>query len=173
MDAVPEPPPGSAESEAALASASRPTEPHPPSGLREALAAEAPPDAVYESAQATPSEPLPAGALYAFVWLPRTGSLMPEIAGQLQDWVNAIVADHTWRIEGLEVQPSYTALQINIPANETPTLTVEMLMHETAARASDPDLWADAYYIVASGRAVTEQEIANFLEYRREAEGVA
>jgi len=50
---------------------------------------------------------------------------------------------------------------------------VESLMHETSMRSGSEDLWADAYYIVAPGRAVTEQEIASFMEYRREAQDAA
>jgi hypothetical protein len=46
-------------------------------------------------------------------------------------------------------------------------------MRETAARANDPALWADAYYIVAPGRAVTQQEIASFMEYRRDSQDAA
>ena len=71
------------------------------------------------------------------------------------------------------MQPSFVSVQVSIPATETPIATVETLMRETAARANDEALWADAYYIVAPGRAVTQQEIASFMEYRRDAQNAA
>jgi hypothetical protein len=91
----------------------------------------------------------------------------------LLEWINAIALKHNWQVEGVEIQPTYTTIQVSIPANETPTTTVEALMRETAAHANNPELWADAYYIVAPGRAVTQQEIASFMEYRRDAQDAA
>jgi hypothetical protein len=88
-------------------------------------------------------------------------------------WVDASAKTHAWQLEGTDIQPSYVSVQISIPANETPTATVESLMQETSMRSGRDDLWADAYYIVAPGRAVTEQEIASFMEYRREAQDAA
>src|SRR5262249_40444539 len=92
-----------------------------------------------------------------------------DMAGVLLDWINTIGAAHRWQMQGIEVQPSYVTVQVSIPANDTPTAAVEALMQETANRAEDSALWADAYYIVTPGRAVTQQEIANFMDYRRSA----
>jgi len=184
LESVPEPPPVEAapeaqpESEAASTLASRPTDLQPPEGLREAIAATEPAESVVEAVEAPvapPAPPIAEGPYtnYAFVWLSRKHTLASETIPPLTDWINSISAEHRWKVDGVEVQPSYVTVQVSIPANETPTATVESLMRETAARASDPDLWADAYYIVSPGRAVTQQEIANFMEYRREAQDAA
>jgi hypothetical protein len=182
LESVPEPPPIESalevqpEPEAASTLASRPTDLQPPEGLHEAIAATAEPAAqAVEAPVVPPAPPIAEGPYtnYAFVWLSRKNALAPETIPPLTDWINSISVEHRWKVEGVEVQPSYVTVQISIPANETPTATVESLMRETAARASDSDLWADAYYIVSPGRAVTQQEIANFMEYRREAQDAA
>jgi hypothetical protein len=172
LEAVPEPPP--VEAGAVPTLPSRPTDLRAPEGMRESMAAEveAASQAAAEAEAAAPRVEGPYTA-YAFVWLPRAGSLTPEVAGVLLEWINAIAAKHHWQVEGVEIQPTYTTIQVSIPANETPTTTVEALMRETAANASNPELWADAYYIVAPGRAVTQQEIASFMEYRRDAQDAA
>ncbi|MCC7447552.1 MAG: response regulator [Anaerolineae bacterium] len=181
LESVPEPPPvetapeAPVEAEAASTLVSRPTDLQPPEGLHEAIAATEPAVEGIEAPVAPPAPPIAEGPYtnYAFVWLSRKNALAPETIPPLNDWINSISAEHRWKVDGVEVQPSYVTVQVSIPANETPTATVEVLMRETASRASDPDLWADAYYIVSPGRAVTQQEIANFMEYRREAQDAA
>lgn len=172
LDSVPEP--SADQVEAAQTLPSRPTGLRAPEGLREAVSATG-----EESAEAAPAAP-PAPpraegpyAAYSFVWLPRADMISAETSGILLEWVNAIATAHAWQVQGYEIQPTYVSLQVSIPANETPTATVETLMRETAARANDSSLWADAYYIVAPGRAVTQQEIANFMEYRRDSQDAA
>jgi hypothetical protein len=168
LESVPEPPPG--EPEASPTLPSRPTDLRPPDGLH---------DTVVESVEAAPAAPILTPRAegpftgYAFVWLPRESVLKEDVAPVVLDWINGVAVAHLWMIDGVEVQPTYVAVQISIPANDTPTQTVETLMRETAARANDPALWADAYYIVSPGRAVTQQEIANFMEYRRDAQTAA
>jgi DNA-binding NarL/FixJ family response regulator len=182
LDTVPEPPP--LEAEAASTLPSRPTDLRPPEGLREAVGVTDERFTADEGFQAPGSEPAPASppeppraegpyTTYAFVWLPQASTISQDVADVVVDWLTAIATQHAWQVEGVEVQPTYITVQISIPANETPTATVEVLMRETAARANDKNLWADAYYIVAPGRAVTQQEIASFMEYRRDAQDAA
>jgi DNA-binding NarL/FixJ family response regulator len=173
LESVPEPP--AEQAEAARTLPSRPTGLRAPEGLHAAIeAASAQPTAEAVPA-APPAPPRAEGpyAAYSFVWLPRADMISPETSGILLEWVNTIAAAHAWQVQGYEIQPTYVSLQVSIPANETPTATVEILMRETAARANDPTLWADAYYIVAPGRAVTQQEIASFMEYRRDSQDAA
>ncbi len=159
--------PSTAPAEAGLEQTlmSRPTDLRPPEGLREALPA-VPTEA---EVAAVPRSEGPYSA-YAFVWLPRAGQLAPDRTAMVLSWLDEIAAMHAWQVEGVEVQAAYIAIQVSVPANEMPSTTVETLMSATAARAGDPELWADAYYIVSPGRAVTQQEIANFMGYRREFE---
>jgi DNA-binding NarL/FixJ family response regulator len=173
LESVPEPP--AEEVEAARTLPSRPTGLRAPEGLREAVGAAGAESAAEAVAAAPPAPPRAEGpyAAYSFVWLPRADIISPETSGILLEWVNAIAAAHSWQVQGYEIQPTYVSLQVSIPANETPTATVETLMQETAARADDPSLWAEAYYIVAPGRAVTQQEIASFMEYQRDSQDAA
>lgn len=173
LDNVPKPPTSAADSEADITLLSRPTDPRPPDGLHNATAqpVEAEPPAVVENN--TPPQVEGPYIGYSFVWLPRVNALSTDMAGVLLDWINAIAAGHSWQIQGVEAQPSYVTVQISLPASDTPTSAVETLMQETAARADDTSLWADAYYIVTPSRAVTQQEIANFMEYRRSAQDAA
>ncbi len=176
---VPSLPP--AEPEAAATLLSRPTGLRPPEGLQQAIENVQGAELSTPEPQPEPApEPVPLApraegpyTAYAFVWLPRVDVLSTTTADVLPEWVHMIAAEHGWQVDGVEVQPTYVTVQINIPANETPTATVETLMRETAARAEDYALWADAYYIVAPGRAVTQQEISNFMEYRRDAQDAA
>ncbi len=181
LESVPDQP---SESEAARTLLSRPTDPFPPQGLREAIAAETEGEMGAESAEeaipadeptAEPQSPRAEGpyTAYAFVWLPRHDPLDPDLATSLLGWIDSIAKGHVWQLEGTDIQSAYVSVQVSIPANETPTATVEALMQETSVNAGKDDLWADAYYIVAPGRAVTEQEIASFMEYRRDAQDAA
>ncbi len=177
LETVPE----RAESEAATTLPSRPTDLRPPEHLYEVAGtpAEASPESAPIEAPTTtlPGEMVPRAegpyAAYAFVWLPRADVIPEQISSVLLDWINTIAAEHDWQVEGVEIQPTYVTAQVSIPANETSTATVEALMRETAARSKDSALWADAYYIAAPGRPVTQQEIASFMEYRREAQDAA
>ncbi len=167
----------SAESQAATTLPSRPTDLRPPEGLREATPGVGP-VAGEEAAPSPAEQPAPPRAEgpysgYGFVWLPREPVIPDSVANMVVDWMTSVAAMHMWQIDGSEVQPAYVTVQISIPANETPSAAVEALMRETAVRANDPALWADAYYIVSPGRAVTQQEIANFMEYRRDAQDAA
>ncbi|HLY26818.1 MAG TPA: response regulator [Aggregatilineales bacterium] len=158
LERVPEPP-GSAEPQAAITLPSRPTGLRPPDGLRQAAAESS------ASAQTEPPRAEGPQTAYAFVWLPREGSLPPDITEMLVEWIAAVTRAHAWELDGTDIQPTYVSAQISIPANETPTATIESLLRETAERSGQGALWADAYYIVAPGRAVTQQEIAQFVEY--------
>jgi hypothetical protein len=166
------------EAEAATTLLSRPTDLRPPEGFRDAVDSTSA-EPVVESTESdlqTPVAPPRAEGpytTYAFVWLPHSSPIAVGVSDVLVDWLTAIATEHAWQVDGVEVQPTYITVQISIPANETPTATVETLMRDTAARANDQALWADAYYIVAPGRAVTQQEIANFMEYRRDAQDAA
>jgi hypothetical protein len=166
--------PEKSEAEASITLPSRPTDLRAPEGLRGAMAESSLPG--QEAAPTTPLTPPRAEgpyAGYAFVWLPRADTLPSEVIDHLLDWIHDTATAHLWQLEGAEIQPQYVTVQVSIPANETPTATVEALMQDTATRSGNPALWADAYYIVAPGRPVTQQEIASFMEYRRSAQDAA
>jgi len=170
-----------AESEADKTLLSRPTDLRPPEALRPhepisptiitpAPAADNAADGA--AAPIAPAAPRAQGPLstYAFMWLPRRAELSTEQLTPMRAWLEESANAHSWQIEGIDVQPAYISLQISLAANETPGTAVETLMNATAERADVSDLWADAYYVAAPGRAVTQQEITQFMSYRREAE---
>jgi DNA-binding NarL/FixJ family response regulator len=168
LEKIPEP----SESPAAITQLSRPTDLRPPEGLRDtatepapdvAPSAEPPAESTAAPETMRPEEPY---ASYAFVWLPAQEPLTPELAGMVLNWLHGIAGEHFWDIEGAEIQPSYVMVQIGVPASQTPSATVELLKRETAARAQRETLWADAYYVITPGRAVTQQEIGNFIAYQ-------
>ncbi len=166
LERVPEPP-ASTEPPAAITLLSRPTDLRPPEGLRQATAEAS--EAAAGTVQSEPPRAEGPYAVYTFVWLPQEGTLDPDLAELLVGWLVGVIDTHTWQLEGMDIQRSYVAAQISIPANESPSATIETLLHETAERAGQGALWADAYYIVAPGRAVTDQEIAQFVEFQRSA----
>jgi hypothetical protein len=159
LERVPEPP-ADAVPQAAITLPSRPTDLRPPEGLRAAVA---------ESPAIEPPRAEGPMTAYAFVWLPREGSLPADVTEMLVEWLLAVTRAHAWQLDGTDIQPTYVSTQVSIPANETPTATVETLLRETAERSGRESLWADAYYVVTPGRAVTQQEIAQFVEYMKSA----
>src|SRR5262249_17398016 len=120
--AVPEPeatPGPTPEPEAASTLHSRPTDPVPPEGLREQLRVRWT-ETVEASGQVTPPPPQRKEGPYApytFVWLPRNTGIEPEIAEMLLHWLTEIAAEHSWEIEGAEIQIPFVSLQISIPAD--------------------------------------------------------
>lgn len=148
--------------EAAQTLHSRPTDLRAPTGLRDGAAA---PESAAEKA--------PELAGYTFVLLPRR-TLDAEQVPLFDNWLRAIAQAHGWQIDGLETQPTYLAVQVHIPEEVAPSTAVEVLMSETAQRIEPPggaaELWAEPFYVVAPGRPVTPQEIANFIGLYREAE---
>ncbi|MEP7286377.1 MAG: response regulator [Chloroflexota bacterium] len=175
LESVPESSASEAEVEAATTLVSRPTDLRPPDGLRAAAGEDAEALSNSESGEGEAAAPRAEGpyASYAFVWLPQADELESGLVELLPTWIGEIASAHLWHLDEIEIQPTYVITQVDIPANETPTATVETLLHETAARAENDSLWANAYYIVAPSRPVTPQEIASFREYQRDAQNSA
>jgi hypothetical protein len=168
-DAEPESP---AETEAARTQPSRPTGMRAPEGLREALGAldeSAEPERIIQAGAATDV----ALASFTFVWLPRKDELPAEIAGLVSGWLEEVSTGHGWRLESAQVQPTFVSAQLQLSAELGPAIALEVLMRETAVHAGDAGLWADASYIVAPAREVSDQEIAGLIEFRRESQGAA
>jgi DNA-binding NarL/FixJ family response regulator len=165
------------EPEAATTLPSRPTDPHPPAGLREAIGAPEGVEAVEAEGEVQPPTDAQVPAVertsYAFAWLPRQDELPVEIVAMLPGWLETIAAEHGWELDGAEVQPTYVTVQIHIPATEAPAAVVHTLMRETALRSEDAAIWADPSYIISPARDVTQQEIAAFIEYRRESQSAS
>ncbi len=140
--------------------------------------------------EAAESEPLldPATLVkYACAWIlsDPEAELDDDLVDALTVWLDTIITSHHWLPEQIDVQPDYISVVISVAPGETPSQVVETLMDETARRvlAARPELgangdpagepyttlWADAYYVVAPGRPLTNEELSNFISYQREA----
>jgi len=115
---------------------------------------------------------------YACAWILRdpTLELDPAAINALAASLDNILSDHAWPAGQVDIQPDYVSAVLTVPAEETPSHVIQTLMRETARQvtALRPDLgpaetlWADAYYVVAPGRALTAQEVARFISYQRQ-----
>ena len=173
------------EEEAHTADTDRPArvaQPPPAVASVGAGAADAPPPAAeIQDASASPAEPEPRQlATYTCVWALRDARarLDSEQEDSLKGWLGEVAAAHHWRIADVIVRPDYINVLVEAPGADSPAKVVEALMDATSSRllAAYPDrlvarhgqgLWADGYYVVTPGRALSEREIARFLSYQR------
>jgi CheY-like chemotaxis protein len=171
---TPEPPPPlpvsmpEEEPEAAKTLHSRPTDLKPPEGLHEALADIAA-EQMAQNPQIAPPRIEGPYTAYDVAWLPRMESIPYELLQIIPDAITQIAWARSWQIDAIDVHESYVSLRISIPASEAPSPAIDTLMQESALRVDVPDLWSDAYFIVqASEDGMTEQEIAEFIDFQRE-----
>ena len=150
----------------------RPTDLHPPAGLREATA-----DHPLAAGDApAPSEaqedPGPYRA-YTCLWVPAHAGLEIEgdLASDLYQWIHDVAEGQTWGVEDLEVRPDYVALTLKIPQKTLPDNAIQYMISETAMLSRQyyrdllggGPLWADGYTVIAPPRALGEREIARFV----------
>ncbi len=130
------------------------------------------------AAQAAPAVDPETLVKYACVWLLRDpqAALDSELIQALPDWLEASITARQWLAEQVDAQPTYISVVVSIPPGEAPSEVVQALMTETAERiltarpilaASASELWADAYYVVAPGRPLSQDEIEDFISYQR------
>jgi DNA-binding response OmpR family regulator len=178
LDLVPEEP--AEEPPAAKTLPSRPTDPRPPAGLREAVAAgpsTAERIAVPDLALEEEAGPYTA---YTCLWLPADPGveLLGDFADALHQWILDIADGSAWELHDLDIRPDYLVLSLSVPQKTLPDTAVTHLMDETARRSAKhfPDvvdgaaLWADGYYVVAPPRELSDREIARFITYQRQAQ---
>ncbi len=149
------------EPEAAQTLPSRPTTPRPPEELRAAIDAAS-------NASANPTADVTYSP-YTLLWLPRAESMAPDVSALLSDWIEAAAATHAWRVQDSAASAGCVSIRIDLPADQLPGTAIDALQRATAERAAQADLWDDAYYVIASDRAVTPQEIEQFISYGRAA----
>ncbi|MHB8628728.1 MAG: hypothetical protein ACYDBJ_17920 [Aggregatilineales bacterium] len=147
------------EPEAAQTLPSRPTTPRPPEELQAAI------DATGSVPSSQPADVT--YSPYTLLWLPRTGSISPDVSAQLSDWIEAAATAHAWRVQDSAASAGCVTVRIDLPADQLPGAAIDALQRATAERAAQADLWDEAYYVIASERAVTPQEIEQFAGYRR------
>lgn len=132
----------------------------------------------HEAAKAAPAVDPETLVKYACVWLLRDpqAALDSELIQALPDWLEASITARQWLAEQVDVQPTYISVVVSIPPGEAPSEIVQALMTETAERiltarpilaAGASELWADAYYVVAPGRPLSQDEIEDFISYQR------
>lgn len=192
--------PENAESEAAKTLPSRPTDVRPPQGLHESMTGTLTPETTPESTAVmpevstpkvlevpvpdtqteiaetpdTPQRPNVPYQGYTLVWLPRQGALTSEQVDLLPVWVRTAAEARFWDIEGIEAQSSHVVVQLKIPEEITPaearTILQDAISPQAQPNAASGALWSDVYYVAAGERTISPQEIANLLEFQREAQ---
>jgi CheY-like chemotaxis protein len=145
------------EPEAARTLTSRPTEPRPPAELRAAI----------EASSTTSSTALPTATYspYTLLWLPRAEYITPDISAHLSDWIQEAAAAHAWRVQESTTSAGCVTVRIDLPTDQLPGPATDALQRATAERAEQADLWGEGYYVIASERSVTPQEIEQFVSY--------
>jgi CheY-like chemotaxis protein len=151
----------------------RPTQPRPPVGLKDALddkSIESPLtiEKIDEKRKTgTQAEAVPLTA-FSVLWSPRDGIFDPEIQPMLSLWLTEACLEQHYLIESAQTQPGFLTFQLQIPTTEAPNAAISRLMEATAARAGNPELWTDGYYIATPARPISQQEITAFLGAPRE-----
>jgi DNA-binding NarL/FixJ family response regulator/REP element-mobilizing transposase RayT len=113
---------------------------------------------------------------YSFLWLLHEGhKLLSEAVIQaLRVGLTTQLRELGWVIDGLDVREDYIYLLANIPG-ETPS---HQLMRDLKRRSAEiahaqnsditpQTLWSDGYFILTPGRALAEDEIAEFIHFQR------
>ena len=106
---------------------------------------------------------------YTLLWLPLTESALMDIADQLPVWIQTAAAARAWKVSESTVSTGCVCVRIDLPADQTPRGAIDALQRAITEYANESDLWSEAYYVIASERAVTPFEIAQFVDYRRPA----
>jgi CheY-like chemotaxis protein len=145
--------------EAAQTLLSRPTDLRPPEGLRQVVG-----DATgQEAVAAAPAVPL---VLYSVLLAPRAGMFNADEFPLVPLWLTEACLEHGIHVEGVEAQPTFMTFQVGLGPTDAPNLVIRAIMDssETTAKRT---LWADGYYIASSNRALTQQEITQFLKLQK------
>jgi DNA-binding response OmpR family regulator/REP element-mobilizing transposase RayT len=176
LDLIPEVP----EPPAAKTLPSRPTDPQPPTGLREATAdQEIAPDE-FDTPIPPPHEEKGPYTAYTCVWLPNDPSL--ELTGDLMSglsaWIQDIAQENRWDLDELNIWPDYVLFSLRVPQKLLADEVMTQLMDETSRLSAEyfanlthgAPLWADAYFVVSPPRTLTDREIARFITYQHQAQ---
>jgi len=153
--------------------------------LADALASvPAPPLAFFESeAEATVIEPVDeeledveTGELLPFTYLwpvrDESVSLSLESRQALFDYYQRQLPRRGWDIQAMDIQEDYIYLAVTHPATQSASERLQDLQQRAASvieRIHDTptDLWASSYTVLIPGRALTTDEIQDFLEFAR------
>lgn len=140
---------------------------------------------VRESTETTPELDPATLVKYGCAWILRDPhmTLDKPLADDLPTWISQIALANHWLIDHVDVQAQYISVVLSIAPSETPSLVVQTLMAEVADKIletrpeikiqtpridDEPQLWADAYYVIAPGRPPTPLEVDRFISYQRE-----
>lgn len=113
---------------------------------------------------------------YGFLWLLHESreTLSEAIIQALRVGLTTQLREQGWVIDSLDARDDYIYLLANIPGEKPSHQIIRDLKRRSAeiAHAQNPDitpqtLWADGYFILTPGRALTEDEIAEFIHFQR------
>jgi len=111
---------------------------------------------------------------YTYLWPVRDDSisLWPETRSALMDYYERQLPKRGWELHVLDVQEDYVYLSVSHPATQTAMQRLQDLQQRAAAQISKiqgeiDDLWDSSYTVLIPGRALTSDEIQDFLEFAR------
>lgn len=127
-----------------------------------------PPEALRPSVEEKPSVKLEAPITCTVVLLPSKAEFTDEQVDSLSEWVRHAAVHQLWQVESIQVQPTHVIVQFTFPNTLSADAATQMLMRASAEQAQTTEIWAEARYIVTPARAITPQEVAEFMEYARQ-----
>lgn len=155
------------ESLAAVPDTPLPPAPPPPAP---AVAAAPVSAAAAEPAQAGPLAP------YTYMWLLRDPEIaLNETAAQaITAGLRAQLNEQGWQVRSLEAQGEYVYVYADVPGERAAYVVVDELKRRTAdilhaqfAAFDLRTLWAESYLVMAPGRELDADEIAQFIDFER------
>lgn len=122
---------------------------------------------------------------YAFLWLPKIPDvkLRGDVVHRLETWFQQLTVAYDWRLEELAVAEDYVMVVVACSPADSPENVVRTLMDSTSERVMTtfPHLaqqhpsgqfWAPGYLVVTPGRALRPEEIARYIAYQRQQQGL-
>jgi hypothetical protein len=133
-------------------------------------------EAVVEPPIVEEAEELETGDLlpYTYLWPVRdeSVSLWPETREALMDYYERQLPKRGWELHVLDVQEDYVYLGVSHPATQSAMQRLQDLQQRAAAQIAKiqgdvGDVWDTSYTVLIPGRALTPDEIQDFLEFAR------
>lgn len=111
---------------------------------------------------------------FTYLWPVRDEaiSLLPQSRDALFEYYQRQLPKRGWQIQAMEIQEDYIYLAVTHPATQSASERVQDLQRRAATvidrvQGNAAALWADSYTVLIPGRALTIDEIQDFLEFVR------
>lgn len=129
--------------------------------------------------------PVVADIHYTCVLLPRLPghNLVGDLAQSLSVWMNQIALSFGWRLEYLDVHPTYIQWMIGVESETSADEVIKTVRIHTSNKIFDEypryqrenlcdDFWAPGYLVVSSPKPLSEEAINKFIQHIRTRQGL-